>query len=159
MIKTFADNSFIKYDKGRFDDYCIYIEYPNGNKKAPRDTDYFGDLQYLSGKYSSQTIYQEFVALYNQTGKQLSNAVLQNITNISLSKYPQDSLVFDKTFSILYAAMIAEEKVIYTKLGKRIKRLGVHELLINQQSISDSANFMRGKKWQDLDSLCRSYGF
>ena len=55
--------------------------------------------------------------------------------------------------------MISEEKVTYTKLGKRIKRLGVHLLLLENASVSYAANIMRGKKWYDIDADCKERGF
>ena len=61
--------------------------------------------------------------------------------------------------SVLYLAMIAEERKANTKLGKRIKRLGVHKLLFDGGNVSNSANFMRGMGWREIDALCRQYGF
>lgn len=80
------------------------------------------------------------------------------ITDIS-SEYGDDALKVDIIFSILYVAMISEEKVVYTKLGKRIKRLGVHLLLIENKSVEYSANVMRGKGWREIDADCRRRGF
>ena len=62
-------------------------------------------------------------------------------------------------FTILYMAMIAEEKKEHTKLGKRIKRLGVHKLLVERVPVSEAANFMRGMGWREIDRMCREYGF
>lgn len=158
-IKTFSDNSYIKYDRGNFDDYCVYIVYDNGQRKAPLDTEYFYVLKKLGEIYSQSKIYEEFVKLYEKTKKEINHNILNEITNISKQYFSKHALIFDKTFSILYLAMIAEEKVTYTKLGKRIKRLGVHELLINNTSIDYAANFMRNKKWRELDKLCVERGF
>jgi hypothetical protein len=56
-------------------------------------------------------------------------------------------------------AMIAEEQKQYTKLGKRIKRLGIHMLLIEQLSVHEAANIMRGMGWRDIAVLCDERGF
>ena len=84
--------------------------------------------------------------------------MLKYITHIS-SRYADDALRVDIIFSILYVAMISEEKIVYTKLGKRIKRLGVHLLLVDGESVEDSANIMRGKGWREIDTDCRNRGF
>jgi hypothetical protein len=55
--------------------------------------------------------------------------------------------------------MIAENNKLNTKLGKRIKRLGLHTLLIDGKSIDYSVSFMRGMSWKDIDLLCKSKGF
>lgn len=62
-------------------------------------------------------------------------------------------------FTILYMAMIAEEKKEHTKLGKRIKRLGVHKLLIEGVPVNEAANFMRGMGWREIDKMCSKFGF
>ena len=65
----------------------------------------------------------------------------------------------EKILSILYMAMIAEEKKEYTRLGKRIKRLGIHKLLLEDSSVKDAANFMRGMNWRQIAKLCEDRGF
>ena len=56
-------------------------------------------------------------------------------------------------------AMIAEERKCFTRLGKRIKRLGIYKLLIEGKSVGESANFMRGLKWYEIDAMCKERGF
>jgi len=55
--------------------------------------------------------------------------------------------------------MIAEERKANTRLGKRIKRLGIHALLMESVSVANAANFMRGMGWREIDRLCRERGF
>lgn len=157
-IKTFADNSFIEYDQGKFDKWCVYYTSANGVRTAPKDTDYFRKLKELSQKYGAMRLYSDYVNLYNMTGKELEDYKLKFITDMA-SAYGKDSLAVDVIFSILYVAMISEEKVTYTKLGKRIKRLGVHLLLLEDAPVGYAANIMRGKKWYEIDADCRERGF
>ena len=157
-IKTFFDNSFIEYDYGNYDSWCVYYVSASGERSAPKDIDYFGELKFLAQKYGVERVYSDFVKIYNMTGKELEENNLLYITDIS-SEYVDDALKVDIIFSILYAAMISEEKVIYTKLGKRIKRLGVHLLLIDNKSVDFSANMMTGQKWQKIDVACKERGF
>jgi len=55
--------------------------------------------------------------------------------------------------------MISEENKANTRLGKRIKRLGVHKLLIENQPVYEAANFMRGMDWRTIDRLCAERNF
>ena len=55
--------------------------------------------------------------------------------------------------------MIAEENKAFTRLGKRIKRLGIYKLLIENKSVQQSANFMRGMGWREISDLCNERGF
>lgn len=53
LIKRFPDGSFLEYDRGGFDDWCVYLTDASGNRKPPRDTDYFAQLKRDSGDYDS----------------------------------------------------------------------------------------------------------
>ena len=158
IIKVFSDKSKLEYDKGSFDDWCVYYTNAAGVRKPPKDTDYFEFLLNLTNKYSVEKVYSDYVQVYNWTGKQPSQDVLNRISTLSAS-YGDNALAVDVVFTILYMAMIAEERKAYTKLGKRIKRLGIHALLIENVPVNSAANFMRGMGWREIDNLCRQRGF
>ena len=158
IIKVFPDKSKLEYDKGSFDDWCVYYTNAAGIRKPPKDTDYFEFLLNLANNYTIEKVYSDYVQVYNWTGKQLSQDVLNSISSLSAS-YGDDALAVDVVFTILYMAMIAEERKAYTKLGKRIKRLGIHALLKEGVSVDKAANFMRGMGWREIDKLCRERGF
>ena len=157
-IKTFSDGSFLEYDRGKFDDWCVYLTKSNGLRRPPRDTDYFAQLLQLSQKYGVEKIYSDYVKVYELTGKQILDSSLSSISAISVT-YQEDALCVDIIFSILYMAMIAEELKQNTRLGKRIKRLGIYMLLLEQKSVYEAANFMRGMGWRDIAALCDERGF
>ncbi len=158
IIKRFSDGSFLEYDTGSFDDWCVYYTDNMGIRNPPRDADYFAQLILFSQRYGSQRIYDDFVKVYDMTEKEVSTNCLIKITQIATA-YGSDRIAVDVVFSILYMAMIAEERKKYTRLGKRIKRLGVYSLLIENKSVKESANFMRNKGWREIDALCRARGF
>ena len=158
LIKEFENGTFLEYDRGGFDDWCVYFTDTNGTRKPPRDVDYFKQLTELAEKYSVEKVYTDYVQVYNLTGEEVEQPALAEISRISVS-YGRDALDVDVIFSILYMAMIAEERKKYTRLGKRIKRLGIYKLLIEKRSVYEAANFMRGMGWRDIDALCRERGF
>ena len=158
MIKEFNDGSYLEYDRGSFDDWCVYLTKTDGTRKPPRDTDYFQQLKELSNTYGSDRVYEDYVKVYELTGKSVEDNVLNQISKIS-NDYGADSLEVDIIFSILYMAMIAEENKAFTRLGKRIKRLGIYKLLIENKSVQQSANFMRGMGWREISDLCNERGF
>ena len=158
-IKTFCDGSYLEYDKGKFDDWCVYLAQPDGTRRPPRDVDYFADLKELSEKIGADQVYQDCVQIYRRTGKQADSQVLEDISQLTEQHYGFDARRADITFSVLYLAMIAEEQKRNTYLGKRIKRLGVHVLLVENRSVQESANFMRGMGWREIDALCGEQGF
>jgi hypothetical protein len=159
-IKLFPDGSCLEYDKGNFDDWCIYLVNPNTNQRvAPRDIHYFEAFQKLSKKYGNDKIYRDFVSIYDKTGANLDLDVLAFITQLAHNQYQPDAFQMDQLFTTVYAGMVAEENKKNAILKKRIKRLGMHQLLIEQVTPFIAANFSKGKKWRDLDAECKNRDF
>ena len=40
IVTTFSDGSKLEYDKGAFDDWCVYLTRPSISKYAPKDFQY-----------------------------------------------------------------------------------------------------------------------
>ena len=157
-IKEFENGSYLEYDRGSFDGWCVYLNNGRGTRRQPRDVDYFQQLKDYAATYGVDRIYGDYIKVYEMTGNAVDNEVLGKISDIAVS-YGADFVSIDIILSVLYMAMIAEENKKNTRLGKRIKRLGIHELLVEGKSVSDAANFMRGMGWREIDSICRGYGF
>lgn len=158
VVKEFSDGSSLEYDRGKFDDWCVYERTPEGVRSAPRDTDYFRALDEFAAEIGSETVYSDFVRLYEVTAGEIADSTLVLIDEISKG-YGSSGSEAAKTYATLYMGMVAEEQKSYTKLGKRVKRLGVHKLLIEGEPVEVAAHFMRGKKWQEIAALCEERGF
>ncbi len=153
IVKKFIDASEIGFGRGRFDNFCVYLD-----NKPPLDIHYFTRLYQLKQVYGGGNIYIDFIEIYQLVTKKLEKSILENISHIS-QKYKDDIVRLDKIFTILYMAMIAEENKANTKLGKRIKRLGVHQILIENINPSEGANFSKGMNWQEISKECEKRGF
>lgn len=158
IIKAFSDGSFLEYDRGGFDDWCVYLTNASGSRRPPRDTDYFTQLKELAERFGTEKVYSDYVKVYDLTGKQVDKDSLEKISILS-KEYGASATQVDTIFSILYMAMISEERKARTRLGKRIKRLGIHKLLIENIPVREAANFMRGMGWRDIARLCEERGF
>lgn len=159
LITKFKDGSFLEYDHGSFDEWCVYLTRPNIARYAPRDYQYFSRLVELNKIYGSKySLYADFVSIYNLTTSTLEPSVFDFIKTIS-AKYIDHAIEVAIDFSILYMGMVAEENKAYAKLGKRIKRLGVYQILIDKLEPMEAANFSKGKKWRELDKICKMKGF
>jgi hypothetical protein len=104
------------------------------------------------------TIYNLFLSVYDKTDSNLRPDVLDYITT-EASKYGSDFYNVDLIISILYFTMVAEENKKYTKLGKRIKRLGIYNMVKDGFSVDKAASFSQGLSWRAIDSLCKERGF
>ena len=158
VVRRFFDGSFLEYDRGSFDDWCVYLTDASGHRKPPRDEEYFSQLESLAQQFGADKVYGDYVKVYQRTRSQIDERVLDDIHILS-ETYGTDALRVEKLFSILYMAMISEENKANTRLGKRIKRLGVHKLLIENQPVYEAANFMRGMDWRTIDRLCAERNF
>jgi hypothetical protein len=156
-IKRFPDGTALEFDAGSFDNWCVYLV-NGGNRAPPRDSEYFARLKELAKRHGARKIYDDFVKIYSVTASSLKSHVLNGITRLA-SYYGEDSLEMDKLFTILYAGMVAEENKANAILGKRIKRLGMHQVLIDGLESKIAANFSRGKPWRELDVECNRRGF
>ena len=158
IINIFSNKGFIEFGKGSFDNWCVYITKPGGQRFAPMDVQYFSRLQKLGEIYGCQKLYDDFIVVYNRTTKNIDPLVFKIILALSKS-YQSDALEMEIWLNVLYAGMIAEENKENAILKKRIKRLGIHQVLIDKIKPEIAANFSRGKKWKDLDVLMKTKGF
>jgi len=158
LIKNVRNKNLITFDTGSFDNWCVYLTRAGKERYAPRDLEYFTILSNFGVKYGCQKVYDDFVRIFNKTHKEISPEVLQLITDIAAG-YGVDSEEIDIWFTVVYAGMIAEENKANAILGKRIKRLGMYQLLIEKMSPESAANFSKGKKWKELDAIMKEKGF
>lgn len=157
-LKTFADGSFLEYDQGNFDKWCVYLTDAHGSRRALRDVDYFSKLQRYNQRIRNGVIYEDFIKVYDMVGKVPNLAHMEQITELT-RHYGGDAVPLDIIFSLLYMAMISEENREHTKLGKRIKRLGMYQMLALEMTPREAADYSRGMGWRDIDKLCKEYGF
>ena len=155
---VFSDGTHVEFGPGKFDLWCVYHVAHDGSRVPPKDIDYFATLLICEPKTDAATLYRDFVEIFENTRKEPEVGVFELIREQS-QKYSELSDQFEQAMSFIYLGMIAEENKDGTKLGKRIKRLGIHKLLIERSSVGHSANFMKGMTWREIDQLCRERDF
>jgi uncharacterized protein DUF7004 len=150
ILKMFKDNMLLTYDRGSFDEFRVSF-YDNRLKyrSSPNDAQFFTFFKKLA---PSDIVWQNVVTLAGQIDKH---------TKFSNIRLPQiiGSLEEEKVFSALAAAMMAEERKAKSKLGKRVKLLGCHQVLIQRISPRVAAKWSRGKPWKEIAAECEKWGF
>jgi DNA adenine methylase len=152
------DGAKILFGRGRFDDWCVYIQ-KDGKRRAPLDTEYFEYLRLLGNEIGAEKVYADFVELWTMAAKEpnpSANALIDRLISSHPDRYQLRS---EKWYTVLYMAMISEEHWPGTRLGKRIKRLGVHQILIENMPPEEAAHWSRGRRWFELDNKCKNRGF
>ncbi|RYY37881.1 MAG: hypothetical protein EOP46_01040 [Sphingobacteriaceae bacterium] len=158
LIKQVSDKYTIEYNSGNFDNWCIYLTRRGGVRYAPLDDEYFTLLLQLGLTHGYDKIYADFVKVYARTSKTLDETILKLIEETAAG-YEEDRYEMEIWFTVIYAGMIAEENKMHTKLGKRIKRLGMHQTLIDKIGPGIAAHFSRNKPWRELDAIMQAKGF
>ena len=154
-----------------WDDWKVAVDMPGSKSPySPTDENYFTYYSKLSGEDRKQT-YEDFVKIYDLTSTSnlrmniladVNFKVLQEIAN--LSKRYEDSDGWKVRMSVIYYGMIAEENKTDKNgnelpLKKRVKRLGMYQVLVEGMSPKYAANFSRGKNADYLDKLMKERGF
>ena len=158
LIKTFRDNTYICFEKGKFDKWCLWY-YKNHKRIAVTDKIYFTWLSNLAKQYGRELVYRHFMNVFesvNHTDMPSEN-MLAYIESISEHYIGNENLAA-KTFTMLYATMIAEEKKENARLGKFIKNLAVIMILKYNTEIDEVTVGFRNRKAAELWKMCIDYG-
>ena len=156
LISNLLDGTRLVFAKGRFDHWCIY-HVRNQFAHAVRDEEVFALMQKYTNTMQRFTLYQDFLCVFKLVTNQLNYGLVNYINRLS-KKYDRPAEVqFILTF--LYAGMVAEENKAKAILKKYMKRLGVHQVLIECMPPRAAANYSRNKKWQELQLECEARGF
>lgn len=148
----------VEYDKGSFDEWCVYLT-RDGIHYAPKDTEYFNFFNDLAFIYGAEKVYNDFLQVYDITDREIDDKVLALISGIAGTyddMYVDD---VDMWMTIIYAGMVAEENKERTYLRRRVKRLGMYQVLMECMPGWKAATFSKGKKWKELDAIMVERGF
>jgi len=150
------------FGTGKFDDWCIYVL--SRNKKwmrFPTDEWYFGIVKSWTEFWSPKNIYADFVKIYEVTTADCKPATVAPILELikGLAWNYRDEFEAQIIFTILYMGMVAEENKDGAILKKRIKRLGMYQLLMEDMSPHEAAHFSRNKSTLELAPYCNERGF
>lgn len=150
MITT-PTNHRIYFDRGKFDEYCVYHINDKGKKSIPLDEHYFKWIKDLANQYGTDKVYKDFLKIYEISNEDLKENLCLKISNMIDMHYPHEDTTH--WWVIFYMTMVAECKKKNAILKKRIKHLGVYNVLFDNYDIAFIISYMRGKKWQELDKL------
>lgn len=158
VIKIFSNGQSLVSDSGRFDSWCMFIQNSDGTRKPPRDADIFFNLVELGKNFGTQKVYMDIKEIFDLTRKQIDLSLLNHIYLLSQS-YGESQVKVEILYSTLYVMFIAEENKDGTKLGKRIKLLGIHQILKENIDPETAANFTVRMPWKNISKLCEGRGF
>lgn len=157
-VKRLRRNRKVIFDQGKFDRWCVYIVEPNEYRKAPMDTEYFSDLLSISKHYPRDKVYRDFLAIYKPTTEKIDPIILLTINKIVESYREEHQTLIEQWLTVIYAGMIAEENKENAILKKRIKHLGIYQVLRQGMPPVEAAEFSKNKPWKVLDTIMKEFG-
>lgn len=157
-IKRLRNGTVFSYGMGSYDEWCVYESNPEVRAKRVGDYDYFKKIRELGNIYEISDVFETFCSIYNRTTTEIDKDILKDISE-TCEQYEDDYDKAEYAFCLLYLSMVSEMNKEYSRLGKRVKGLGIHQLLFQKMKIHDIANFTRGKKWFEIAAICEQYGF
>nr|WP_248298637.1 hypothetical protein [Pseudoalteromonas sp. JC3] len=150
------DGSRFVFSQGRFDRWCIF-HIREHKAHAVRDEEVFQVMSHYAFGHARFMLYRDFLNIFNKVTNQVNYDLVEKIAYMSKAYPKPQEVQFILLF--LYAGMIAEENKEKAILKKFIKRLGVHQVLIEGMSPKVAANYSRGKGWRELQLECDVRGF
>lgn len=152
-IKKFPDGTKLEFDWGGFDEWCVFYSSSKG-RHAPKDVEYFTEINKLGEIYGKDKMYNDFIELHAATRKEFNPDLSQWITDVVSKEYGSDALAIDKLFTIIYAGMVAEENKKNAYVGKYMKLLGLFQVLIEGMPPAEAAKFTIKMDKNDINDMC-----
>ena len=149
----------VYFSTGSIDAYCVYLNEPPLFRYAMKDEEYFKWILSLSKRYGVVQVWDDFCSIYdivnmNPTAKPDVDEAMLRAVNADMH-YTEDTI---KWWLIFYMTMVAECKKKYAKLKKRIKKLGVYNILFDKWDIEYVTTYMKDMGWKDLDEMMKERG-
>ena len=172
-------NLCIFFARGKIDNWCAYVAKRDEDRKwhlyAPKDKFYFERIFYVA--YNQDKAYPNrkqspFQRIYNEVmhiaeimffdPTHVSEEICNEIDRIVIS-YTEENEIYQDMLKLalyeIYYGMIAEENKEGTILGRKIKMLGLYDMLINRKGINVSCDCNRNVPVGVLMTECNNIGY
>ena len=158
LSRVESDDGYkMRFGWGNFDKYCVHV-YDTVNRKKwfPLDEEYFQWIYDLSMVFGVDNVFDDFLLLYENVDVDSTNNDCYYLTKGLDLHYP--SIDTQHWWMIFYMTMYAECVKKGAILKKRIKLLGVYNILYDGYSIPYVVKYMRDMSWYELDDLMYERG-
>lgn len=158
IINRFRNGGTIEFDADPEGHISVLITRADGCRYACNLLQCLMHLKKLGKIHGCRVIYDDFVVIYNRTGNTVNPDVLKIIGLLS-NHYKADAIEAEVWFNLLYASMVADESTGSDSSKKRLMRLSMHHVLLDDVSAEVAVNFSKGIPWPSLDRLMKAKGF
>ena len=145
-----TDNNYLFwFGEGNIDEWCVYCVKPNNRTWFAYDHEYLSWIRKMGKFHGEEKVYTSFCKIFDNVSYDYNmNDGYQIVHEVS-KEYNNT----DHFWAWFWMTMIAEERKENAILGKRIKRLGVYNILFDKYKLKHIVKYMVGMKWYDLEDL------
>ena len=161
-----TDNGFhFWFDYGNFDEWCVHCKRPTGKMWFAYDSEYLTWIRRMGKRYGEDRVYNDFVKIYDVANYDFNMKQAYKVIHEVDSNYPyKNNTSGEEWWTYFWMTMVAEERKENAIVGKRIKRLAVHNLLFDKWKLSYVLTYMDTRRnpnmsWRKLDKYCYERGF
>lgn len=168
----------IFFAQGKIDNWCAYVAERDRDYKwhlyAPKDEFYFERVLYIARELEKtypnrkesafERVYHEVLHIAEimfYDPKHVSDVICNEIDRI-VEKYAAENEAYRGILSLalyeLYYGMIAEENKDDTTLGRKIKMIGLHDLLIKRKGVKVSCDCNKEQNRNIIQHECDKLG-
>jgi len=175
LIRQFNNEkkSRLEFTTGSFDRYAVrYTYYDDLNvpiRKFPLDREYFKALQNIGDWYDKENgrkvVYDDLYSIYEKVPQvemiDCNNPVDANVVNYIptiAKKYNAYKDKIELIYTIIYAGMLAEQLKEGAVVGKSVKMLGLHQVLLEDMNCQSAANCSKNKTAKTIQLMCKDRG-
>ena len=161
-IVTINDYHFW-FDRGNFDEWCVHCMKPDGKMWFAYDSEYLSWIKRMAKFHGKDKVYKDFISIYNSACYNFNMKNGYEVIKEVASHYPSKDTT-EHWWTYFWMTMVAEERKENAIVGKKIKRLAVHNLLYDNYKLSYVLKYMDTRRnpnmnWRVLDDLCYERGF
>ena len=140
------------FGRGRFDDYCVFCSKPNNKYWFALDKEYLGWIKRLGRRYGVDNVYEDFLQVYDLVDSDYEGKfrIVEDLI-WDLDKHYNGNT--ERWWAVFYMTMVAECCRENTILNKRIKHLGVYNVLFDDMGAGYTSQYMKKMQWWELDDL------
>lgn len=145
-----TDNNYLFwFGEGNIDEWCVYCVKPNCRTWFAYDHEYLSWIRKMGKFHGDDKVYDSFVRIFDNVSYDYDMIDGYRV----ICDVAKDYHHTDHFWAWFWMTMVAEERKENAILGKRIKRLGVYNVLFDKYKMSYITTYMVGMRYYDLEEL------
>lgn len=143
------NNYLFWFGEGNIDEWCVYCVKPNKRTWFAYDHEYLSWIKKMGRFHGDDKVYDSFNLIFDNVCYDYDMIDGYNVISDVAGDYNRT----EHFWTWFWMTMVAEERKENAILGKRIKKLGVYNVLFDKYKISYITRYMVGMKYYDLEKL------